>query len=424
MGLEQKINYFLNRFPKLKKGLKRCYQRFSYAFSKKIKSEGNIISVTPNDGKEYFFGYYDKSPWNKTEKYMVCLRADNTWSDVSPKQPADIILIDLTKGISDNNRIRKIAETRAWNVQMGCMLQWLGPNFENKIIYNDFRNNELCSVILDIDNFEEQIINKPVFAVSSDGNFALTLDFTRLYSLRPGYGYYNLPEKTKGIGLPDEPCIWYVNLLSGENHPILKYTDFANFQPREEMALKGTVHKVNHIMLSPNGERIMVLYRWFNGQRKYTRLITCKVDGTDMYLLSDDDMISHCFWKNDEEIIAFENKHDGGTGYYLMRDKTQEYQHLWNEYCNDGHPSYSPTGEYVITDTYPDRKRIQEIKLLREQDEIGKVIAKVFAPFKYDNDTRCDLHPRWDRKGEKICFDATFEGHRGLYIIPLEVINA
>lgn len=151
MGLEQKINYFLNRFPKLKKGLKRCYQRFSYAFSKKIKSEGNIISVTPNDGKEYFFGYYDKSPWNKTEKYMVCLRADNTWSDVSPKQSADIMLIDLTKDISDNNRIRKIAETRAWNVQMGCMLQWLGPNFENKIMYNDFRNNELCSVILDID---------------------------------------------------------------------------------------------------------------------------------------------------------------------------------------------------------------------------------------------------------------------------------
>ena len=71
MGLEQRINYFLNRFPKLKKGLKRCYQRFSYAFSKKIKFEGNIVSITPSDGKEYFFGYYDKSPWNKTEKYMV-----------------------------------------------------------------------------------------------------------------------------------------------------------------------------------------------------------------------------------------------------------------------------------------------------------------------------------------------------------------
>lgn len=47
------------------------------------------------------------------------------------------------------------------------------------------------------------------------------------------------------------------------------------------MKESGSVHKVNHIMLCPNGKRFMVLYRWFNGQRKYTRLITCNVDGTD-----------------------------------------------------------------------------------------------------------------------------------------------
>ena len=48
-----------------------------------------------------------------------------------------------------------------------------------------------------------------------------------------------------------------------------------------------------------------------------------------------------------------------------------------------------------------------------------KVIAKVFAPFKYDNDTRCDLHPRWRQDGKAICFDSVFEGHRGLYIVGL-----
>ena len=48
-----------------------------------------------------------------------------------------------------------------------------------------------------------------------------------------------------------------------------------------------------------------------------------------------------------------------------------------------------------------------------------KVIARVFAPFKYDNDTRCDLHPRWNHVGDKICFDSVFEGHRGLYVVGL-----
>jgi len=180
------------------------------------------------------------------------------------------------------------------------------------------------------------------------------------------------------------------------------------------------VHKVNHLMLSPNGRRFMVLYRFFVGQRKYTRLITCNIDGTDMYLLSDDDMVSHCYWKNDEEIIAFERKKDGGNGYYLMKDKTQEYRRLWPQLNNDGHPSYCPTdNNFVVFDTYPNRARVQEVKIARDDSDEVKTIAKVFAPFKYDNNTRCDLHPRWSRDGRKVCFDSVYEGHRGLYVVEL-----
>ena len=353
---------------------------------------------------------------------MLCMRAENTWSDVSPMETADIILIDTEKGANEEGRVRKLAKTRAWNVQMGCMLQWLGPDYQSKILYNDFRDGRFCSVILNLESGEEQIIEMPVYSVTADGKMALTLDFTRLYSLRPGYGYYNLPEKTKNVALPEEDCIWIINLESGEIQPLLKYTDFASFQPRKEMQEEGSVHKVNHIMLSPNGKRFMVLYRWFNGQRKYTRLITCNVDGSDMYVLSDDDMVSHCFWKNDEEIIAFENKHDGGTGYYLMRDKTTEYVHLWSQFSNDGHPSYSPDRTLVVTDSYPNRARVADIKILKDTDleaKEARVIARVFAPFKYDNDTRCDLHPRWSRDGKSVCFDSVFEGHRGLYIVNL-----
>ena len=413
MKIENIINQTLNNYPQVKKIIKRCYQLVMYTISPKIKSEGNIERVTPNDGKEYFFGYYDKSPWDATGRYMLCMRADNTWSNVSPKEKADIILIDT----ANNNSYKKIAETRTWNVQQGCMVQWLGPDFSSKILFNDYRGGRYVSVIREIETGSERIIEAPVYTISNNGKFALTLDFSRLYNLRPGYGYYNVPEKTKSINLPDTTAIWTVNLETGDVKPLLKYTDFASFQPRKEMLEEGSIHKVNHLMISPNGKRFMVLYRWFVGQRKYTRLITCNVDGTDMYVLSDDDMVSHCYWKNDNEILAFENKHDGGPGYYLMKDKTQEYKHLWSKYSNDGHPSYSPDGEYVVTDSYPDRARIADIKVLKENEADGTVVARVFAPFKYDNDTRCDLHPRWSRDGKQICFDSVFEGHRGLYIV-------
>lgn len=399
-----------------------------YAISPKIKSEGDIVRISPNDkNHEYFFGYYDKSPWDITDRYVLCLRAKDTWSDVSPKEKADIIIIDTKKKCNERDRIRKIAETRAWNVQQACMLQWLGSDCQSRIIYNDYRNGKLVAVILDIKSGKEKIIDMPVYTVSADGKTALTLDFSRLYNLRPGYGYYNVEEKTKGIGLPDSTAIWRIDLESGVITPLLSYRDFYEFQPRSEMTDANTVHKVNHLMLSPDGKRFMVLYRWFNGQRKYTRLITCDVDGNNMYLLSDDDMVSHCYWKNNKAILAFENKKGSGTGYYLMLDKTQKYIHCWPQLSGDGHPSYSPDGSRIVTDSYPDRARVQYLRIMdgkNERNNDVRVVAKVFSPFKYDNDTRCDLHPRWNRAGDKICFDSVFEGHRGLYSVKVRDNNS
>ena len=303
-----------------------------------------------------------------------------------------------------------------------CMLQWLGPDYSSHILYNDYRDGKYVAVILEIESGKEKVISAPVYTVASDGKTALTLDFSRLYNLRPGYGYYNVPEKTKDIKLPDATAIWKINLENGEVKHLLSYKDFAAFQPRSEMQQINVIHKVNHLMISPNGKRFMVLYRWFVGRRKYTRLITCNIDGTNMYVLSDDDMVSHCCWKNNCSILAFENKKGSGAGYYLMKDRTDKFMHCWSQLSNDGHPSYSRDGKWIVTDTYPDRARVAEIKLMDGTDERKnkiRVIARVFAPFRYDNDTRCDLHPRWNHTGNKICFDSVFEGHRGLYIVPV-----
>ena len=424
MNIEQSVNSHLNKYPRLKKIVKRCYQRSICAFSpSRAKAVGDITPVSPNDGYEYFFGYYDKSPWDATDCYMLCMKARDTWSDVSPREKAQIILIDTAQ----RNKVTHLAETSSWNVQQGCMLQWLGPDYRSRVIFNDCRDGRYCSVILKLDIYgsnisvrEENVLPAPVYSVASDGSFALTLDFSRLYRLRPGYGYYNIPENTASEKIPDAPCIWYMSLKNGEIKPVLKYTDFAHFEPRKEM--EGAEHKVNHIMISPNGKRFMVLHRWFQNSRKYTRLITCNVDGTEMFNLSDDDMTSHCCWKNDEEILAFANKRAGGCGYYLMKDKTHVYEHFWSGIDYDGHPSYSPDGSKIVFDRYPDRSRMASVMVSSaENREIDGVhtLARVFAPFKYDNDTRCDLHPRWNRKGDKICFDSVYDGHRRLCFVNL-----
>lgn len=410
--IEKSVNGILLKFPMAKKIVKRTYQLGMYALSPKIKSKGDIKRISPNDGMEYFFGYYDKSPWDASDRYMLCLRAKKTHSSVAPKEVAEVLLFDT----HDENSYKHLGETRAWNVQQGCMLQWLGPDYTNKIIYNDYRDGEYCSVILDIKSNKERLISMPVYSVSQDGKSALSLDFSRLHRLRKGYGYSNLPEITENEKCPDKPCIWHINLENGEVRSIMKYTDFAKFEPRKEM--ENAEHKVNHIMLNPSGDRFMVLHRWIDGSRKYTRLVTVNTDGTEMYNLSDEDMTSHCYWKNESEIVAFAHKNDKGNGYFLMRDKTKKYQQVWSELTSDGHPSYSPDGSMAVTDTYPNRSRVATVYYINEEN-INELV-KVFVPFKYDNDLRCDLHPRWNRSGNKICFDSVFEGQRGLYVVAVK----
>ncbi|MFS0788254.1 hypothetical protein ABC345_17975 [Shouchella sp. 1P09AA] len=409
--VENQINSTFNKLPGLKKYVKRSYQLAMYSVSSKIKAEGDIERISPKDGMEYFFGYYDKSPWNADERFLVCLRAKNTTKSTAPKEKAEIVLIDT----ENENEITVLAKTSTWNVQQGCMLQWLGPNFDEEIIFNDFRDGSYCSVIMNINTKVEKVIDSPVYSVSPKGDYALTLDFSRLHSLREGYGYSNLVENTIGQKLPENPCIWSINLKTNELKPYLNYKDFFNFETRDEMI--EAEHKVNHIMISPDGKKFMVLHRWINGSKRYSRLLTINMEDKKMYNLLDDNMVSHCYWKNNNEIIAYARKEREGNGYFLLKDKTNDYKKVWEELIADGHPSFSPDGKKAVTDTYPNRSRIASVYLIREEEV--KTIARVHAPFKYDNNFRCDLHPRWNRSSSKICIDSVFEGKRGLYIINL-----
>lgn len=413
--LEDKGKKMLEQYPILKKSCKRIYQFSSYILTpKKIKSEGNIICVTPNDEYEYFYGYYDKSPWDADNRYMIALKVKNAYKSVAPKEAGELILIDT----KNNNKVISINKVNSWNVQQGCMAQWLGPDFKSKIIYNDFRQNKYCSVIFNVNKMqEEKELPLPIYDISKDGKIALSLDFSRLHRLRPGYGYSNLPDMTLKELCPDRTCIWKMNIEDGKIVELLKYTDFASFEPNETMI--GAEHKVNHLMISPNGKRFMVLHRWFYKGRKHTRLVTADIDGKNMFNLSDDVFVSHCYWKNDNEILSFLRKKETGNHYYLMKDKTHEYSLYWPRLGTDGHCSYSPDGKIIVTDSYPNRKRLAFVYLCIEGQPQPVRIAKVFAPFRYDNDTRCDLHPRWNRSGDKICIDSVHNGKRGLYIIPI-----
>lgn len=411
MKLENKINRLISNLPIVKKIFKRAYQLMNYIISDRKKVEGDILMLSPEkkDGFEYFFGYYDKTPWDIHDQYVLCLRVKSTTKELDSNETAEIVLIDT----KNKNNMTVINKSNAWNVQQGCMLQWYGPEFKDEILFNDYRNDSLVTIIYNIVTKEEKIFNLPSYSVSTSGDFGITLDFERLHAFRPGYGY-----KTNNSNdfLNTQSCIWKIDYKKNKVLNLLDFETLINFKFKPSM--KNATHKVNHIMLSPNNDKFMFLHRWIINGKKFTRLLTFDLITNKIKIINDDDMISHCCWKDNDTIMGYMNKKGLGEGYYLINENNLECRKVIDEITVDGHPSYSPVNDQFITDTYPNRERKSSLYLVSGNEEIN-LLAKVYAPFKYDNEFRCDLHPRWNRYGNKVAFDSTHSGKRGLYYINL-----
>lgn len=414
MKIFNDILHIINKHPKLKRRLKNLYQSIGMIISdKKTTSVNKIYQISDNNG-EHLFGYYDKSPWSAEGDRIIYMHVMDASKNPTSSAKAEIIMKDLP---SDSERV--VSTTSAWNVQQGSMLQWLGPNFNEKIIFNDYIEGQgFCAKILNVNTGDVRILPKPIYSVSQDGKYALTLDFSRLNTFRPGYGYSNELDLTSEMKLPSSTAIWRMDIQEEKIYPILTYEDIANFDFRDSMI--NAYHKVNHIMINPSGTRFMFLHRWIDNGIRNHRLITCDLDGKDQQILLSEGIVSHCNWKDDDTIITWANTFDNGLNYYLLKDKSEKRRIIQDSnLTSDGHPSYSPNGKWIITDTYPNFRRKQKLILFDVEKQSSKIIATIYANEKYINETRCDLHPRWKRDSSEICFDAACGTNRQVFKIEL-----
>lgn len=415
MGVAHKVAKKLTNFPALKKVVKDIYALVGNLLSDKKTKLPGLVQISSDD-TAHNFGYYDKCPWSADQRYMIYLAPGKATKNYVSTECTDIVLYDCR-----NQEERIIAHTNVWNSQQGSMLQWLGPDFQSKIIYNDFRDGKFCSVIHSIEDGTEQTLRLPVYSVSNDGKKAITLDFSRLNTFAPGYGYGNLPDDSQYITAPDSPCLWLLDL---ENNTVKElpftYKSLSEWNPHDGM--KEGFHKVNHIMLNPSARRFMFIHRWIVNGVKHHRLITCNIDGSEPYILLDDGMVSHNNWKDDETIISYCFTKENGDAYHILYDQTHRRKVIGQGVLNvDGHPSFSPNRKFIITDTYPDFKRKQSLYLIRVTDWEIKSLGYIYSNVSYRNDVRCDLHPRWSRDGRMVCIDGAKDKLRQVYVLPVDM---
>lgn len=375
------------------------------ASCKKNKEKPELTRFKPITQGPYFhwFGYYDKPQFDPSDTFCLGMEAYFEGRHPTVDDKISIGFVD----IKDKKRqFIKLGESKAWSWQLGCMLQWIPGT--KKIIWNDRKGDIFISKIMDFNTREILEIPQPIFCVSPDGKNALTVDYPRLGVLRKGYSY---PVR-KGIDLlsPENTGVWNIDLLTGKYEMIFNLDQIINLGPHPRYPEK-TVHWINHLLHSPDGKRFIFLHRWKHPRYFFqTRLITCDIDGKNLFVLDRGGRTSHFTWRDNDHILAWSNqKSFNGWKFTLFKDKTLNYTAIGDGVMTEnGHCTYLPDKRWILNDTYPDKKTLKQTVYLFDTEKNTKhILASLKAPRKYKGGLRCDTHPRYSTSGKTICIDST-----------------
>jgi hypothetical protein len=413
--IERSVARFLGKVPLLKRLTKSLYSRLVYFKARKKYSywaTKQIISIGPAE-QGTFFGYYDKIPTSKDGHILCHVSTYGTLQDPAPNKPIYVTLL-----AKNGNKPLWQAPSNAYNWQQGSRAHWLD---EDLFIFNDFEKKKQKYISRVFSQASLKEVRRFDFPVqdSLGKKFFLSINYRRLFTLRPDYGYRNLPQMNSAelANIVDDG-IWHVDFESGRCKLLVTLAEMIGIAPKPEFS--AAIHKVNHIMISPNGEQFIYLHRYYIGRRRYDRLMLATVSSGKIKLLADHGMVSHCFWADEKTIIGFLRGPCSRDAYWLINTETGEFSHFANgalDAYGDGHPHVQ--GDWFVTDTYPDKARMQRLILANWKTGEFRELGEFFHGFDFSGETRCDLHPRLSPCGKKVFFDSVFDGTRKLYMMDL-----
>ncbi|MDQ1284097.1 MAG: hypothetical protein QG620_445 [Patescibacteria group bacterium] len=388
----------------------------SLFFDQVVQNE-KIKNFSHEDG-HVFFGYYDVTPFGMDDKLLLAMKTPIIGRAPNAEDHAEIGYYHIDK--PDN--FISLGETNTWCWQQGCRLQWYPQDNGDKIIYNCLVDGEYGAVIKDISNGNiVKKIKKPLYSVSRDGKWGVSLDFSRLQRLRPGYGYGILPDDSVSDLAPNYNGIELVDLETNESQQLFTLKDISDIEPHESM--DGAEHYFNHIMFNPSGDNFLFFHLWMSkDSKRHSRLFVASRDGKNLRLLSNSGSVSHYNWIFDDKIILYSLVSDKGRYMYAVFDSLSGNVEYFGKNVpkNDGHPTLLKNKKIFITDTYPNlcsQRNLLSYNL--DKDEM-KILARFDDSRDFTGEFRCDLHPRVSPDEKMICIDRLIDSKRVISIISFD----
>ena len=382
--------------------------------------------------KFHWFGYYDKREFDAADRLVLSNEVDFEHRSPTGQDEIRVGYVDTTNG----DRWHELGTSRAWGWQQGCMLQWRGPTSE-EVLWNDRQGDRFVCHVLNIRTGRRRTLARPIYTISPDGKVGLSLDFARLDNLRPGYGYDGLADPHVRERAPEEAGIWRVDLETGDDELVVSVADAVRVSYADE-DIAGYWHYFNHLLINPDATRFIFLHRWrkrfdpdtreFEGGFT-TRMFTANLDGSDLYVLDPSGHTSHFIWKNPRQVCAWTRPSGQPDGFYVFTDQSRQVERVGEEAMTvNGHNTYLPPpyDEWILNDTYPDRRMSRQTLYLYHPPTGRKVILGHFpSPRAYRGEWRCDLHPRSSNNGHTVAIDSPHAGGRQVHLLDIrDVISA
>lgn len=415
--VEKTIYNLVKHNPRLKLAIRNQYQRILDLLP--TPAAKTAYPITNREG--YFFGFHDHTPFSADNKLLLAHRYT-----IPLRMPLPGETLDVGFFHGDNfDTFQKAADTRAWTWHMGSKLQWRGKT--KQLVFNDHLEGRNIARMIDVYSGAEKVLPDSIGSVSPNGKWAVGYSFFRVAQCMPGYGYhYDIGDKEAKSLAPEQNGIHIINLETGDSKLLFSIAEMAEKNP--EAAMKGAMHFFSHTVFSPDSNRFIFLHRWTKGdvEKRWSRMISADIKGENIYIFPTTDMVSHIGWKDAEHVLAYCRTREHDDQYVVFKDQDPGSLEVIGQgvFTSDGHPSIDNTGNWMVTDTYPNRRRVQYLALYNLQNKTRYDICHLPMPKKFQSPSSykhwsCDLHPRWDRTGRYLCFDATYTGQRALCTIDL-----
>ena len=349
-----------------------------------------VKAVLPSYELNKFIGYYDLRFDEKL--FLLCTKYCGVRAT---SDAASIVSYCIA-----SDEVNEIAETISWNWQQGCLLI---PLANGGVAFNTYRNGQYNSVWFN--DSTRRYFDRPHYDISPNNDYFIAIDFRRLAAFRPDYGYFCDEDNMMGLDAV------LVCTKTGEETSIITH-DWCQSELTDYDSMPSRV-RVNHFKFSPDSKKFMFLLRWSIVETNHTRLYTYDVADGKFSLLNGDVMTSHCCWIDDNSILGFATV-GSKTGYFLWNLESGSVTSIPWLPEEDGHPSISRDGKYLVTDTYPGRSRTSKLLIYdwTEQKVVQKL--RIPQPIESNPEQRCDLHPKW-LGTDTVVFESCHSGIRQLY---------